>query len=161
MTRAYKAVIHKSDVKVGAFVYAIGRDEEFVKFGVATDPKKRLAGIMTGCPVDVEILSAMHCGARATAFELERLIHAAMNKHYLRGEWFKWHTHTAQVVARLKSHDSRELRSFLNGHLKTEDCSDAEPRGEAARIREIMRVHMSSEVDLIGANGLPSRRRFQ
>lgn len=143
------------------FVYAIGRDEEFVKFGIAHDPKKRLSAIMVGCPVDVFILSAMEVDSRVVALEIERLVHKAMNKHYLRGEWFRWHDHTAQVVARLRSHDTKAMRSFLRNHLSTQDCTDAEPSGEMGRIRNLMREHAHMDVDLIGDAGLPVRRRFQ
>lgn len=59
------------------------RRPRFVKIGVAIDPVKRLAGLQTGNPDELEIKACMSGGYR-----LERALHRAFADEFHKGEWY-------------------------------------------------------------------------
>lgn len=63
------------------FIRAV--DSEFVKIGTAQDPDKRLRELQTGCPFALVVEGRLPGGVDA-----ERMVHAKLDKHRFRGEWF-------------------------------------------------------------------------
>lgn len=75
----------KRPLQKPAFVYVI-ECQGFVKIGVATNPKARLADLQVGCPFTLNLLKAEpHCDP----YDFERLLHKKLKSHRGVGEWFK------------------------------------------------------------------------
>ena len=69
-------------VDAGVEVYFI-KDSEYIKIGISTDVEKRLYGINTDNPHDIELLASFP-GSR----KIEKALHAAFGFCRLRNEWF-------------------------------------------------------------------------
>lgn len=140
------------------YLYAIGIESEFMKFGIAQDPQLRLSGVQTGCPVTIYLLAQMKVQNRTKAGELERLLHSAMQPYRLRGEWFNWTQTTSQAVACLKTHDASRFRLKVQRWL-----TEREYFGPGiTRTAQSFGLWKDSEmVDYISAQGSVVRRRFQ
>jgi hypothetical protein len=83
-------------------IYAIRAvGTEYVKFGV-TDNKvnRRLKGLQTGSPFELELLAQCEGGALTEDYVHRRLIDA--EAHH-RGEWFKSCRETDKVIAEMKA----------------------------------------------------------
>lgn len=67
-----------------------------VKIGSATDPRKRLVGLQTGCPDTLELVGAIP-GGRVQ----EKAMHRMFKQFRLRGEWFRAEPTLVQEIRRL------------------------------------------------------------
>jgi hypothetical protein len=67
-------------------IYLISAGEH-VKIGVAKDVKKRLAGLQTGNPVQLEVLTSY--APKVDPYLLEKLLHEHFKDIRMSGEWFK------------------------------------------------------------------------
>ena len=84
-------------------IYAIGDAEaRFIKFGLAANPKARLAGIQTGSPLDLRLLATLCVGSRRNAFNFEYALHRAAGRFHIRGEWFFSCPRTLMIVEWMK-----------------------------------------------------------
>ncbi len=70
------------------YVYAIS-DGAFVKIGLAVDPVKRLNDLQTASPSRLKLEAKIECPRYSDAARLEKQVHRACKKHYVRGEWFQ------------------------------------------------------------------------
>lgn len=79
----------------GAVVYAAVVDfgipgHKFLKVGHSRELIDRLAGIQTGCPVQIGDVAYARMPSIEAAVQAERLVHRAMAKYSTQGEWFKF-----------------------------------------------------------------------
>lgn len=65
-------------------------DSKFVKVGHTHELVNRLAGIQTGCPVQIGDVAYARVRSPETAREVEGLIHKAMRDYRSQGEWFRF-----------------------------------------------------------------------
>lgn len=63
-------------------VYFIASKQR-LKIGHATDPKKRLSSMQTGCPVKLRLLGFAKGGP-----DTEKRLHDRLRPHHTHGEWF-------------------------------------------------------------------------
>jgi uncharacterized protein YlaI len=56
------------------------------KIGIAKDTKKRISGIKTSSPFEIEILKSWRCKRPAI---IEKIMHTLFGEHRVRGEWFR------------------------------------------------------------------------
>ena len=82
---------------VKGFVYFIGIGEQYtthVKVGfTAGDPKRRLAGLQTGCPFKMRLIGyMMGCP------DMERELHSVFAEWRCEGEWFVYSEYVASVI---------------------------------------------------------------
>lgn len=68
-----------------AFIYLV-ECEGFVKIGVATNVQARVAGMQTGNPFQLRLLTSFQSDI---PFEEEEAIHELLSSYHVRGEWFK------------------------------------------------------------------------
>ncbi len=73
----------------GSSVYAISAGGQFIKFGNAKNPSKRLDELQVGSPFQLKLLGFVPTPDIATAVRLEKLVHKALVRFYVRGEWFQ------------------------------------------------------------------------
>lgn len=69
---------------------------KFVKVGHTHELVARLAGIQTGCPVQIGQVAYCRFPSIEPAREAERLIHLAMRNHRSQGEWFRFDLGSAE-----------------------------------------------------------------
>lgn len=74
----------KSALRYVYFIEAVGLNR--VKIGIANDPRKRLATLQVGSPVELRLLSVLKVDL---APEWERDFHKRFAQHRLHGEWFE------------------------------------------------------------------------
>jgi len=75
----------------GPVVYAAIAElggSKFVKVGHTTELVNRMAGLQTGCPVQIGDVAYARVPTTEVAREAERLIHLAMQVYRSQGEWF-------------------------------------------------------------------------
>lgn len=80
-------------MKRGNCVYFIS-DGQFVKIGFTANVEKRLKQLQTGHRCKLSIVATIPGGTRNT----ESLLHAALRKHKLQGEWFKCQNEVLRVL---------------------------------------------------------------
>lgn len=68
-----------------SYLYVI-QCHEFIKIGIADNPKRRLGELQVGCPYK---LTLIRCFASKTPRADERRLHELLRKHHERGEWFR------------------------------------------------------------------------
>lgn len=107
-------------------VYAIVAGE-YIKFGVAANPKKRLAFLQANCPLVAKLASVLGPTDSKLAYELEWVIHRACQRFHVRGEWFRMAPRTMaarDLIAKLRPEEawctfsawaSTELRMAIEG----------------------------------------------
>ena len=66
------------------YIYFIQADNGLIKIGFSGDPKRRLKGLKTMCPIGLELLAVFE----GSTGEEEKL-HERFKKHRVHGEWFK------------------------------------------------------------------------
>jgi T5orf172 domain len=72
------------------FVYVISYDEEHAKIGVASNLRKRLDGLRTGCPFPLSVRFAIQVKHLQDAYRIEGAAHALLNGKRASGrEWFR------------------------------------------------------------------------
>jgi hypothetical protein len=84
-------------------VYVIGTPGHPVKIGVAGDPKKRLAGLQTGCAFKLRLLYARVCPL-GYELKVETACHKALRSYRVAGEWFDVSREQAVNVVREQLH---------------------------------------------------------
>lgn len=67
-------------------IYIIEGKRNIVKIGISKDPKKRLRGLKTGSPYELELL-ATNWSCMSTVIETR--LHVKYKQYQLSGEWFK------------------------------------------------------------------------
>lgn len=67
------------------YVYVI-RCQNFIKIGVADNPRKRVTELQVGCPYKLDLIQSF---ASKCPRGDERRLHNLLRKHHQRGEWFK------------------------------------------------------------------------
>lgn len=72
---------------MSSYVYLI-TNSKAVKIGIANDPEKRLSGLQTSHYEPLRICCTFRCADRASAAQLESLLHKRYASDRLRGEWF-------------------------------------------------------------------------
>ena len=93
------------------YVYAIASDR-FVKFGISVNPKRRLAGMQTSCPLDLELVGFFE-GDEA----LEKRIHKKLRRFRVRGEWFKVGETTLNFMSAFYFDEPEVLDRLLDQHI--------------------------------------------
>lgn len=83
----YGGKIRKYRGTVGCYVYFVS-DQQFVKIGVAENPKDRLGGIQTGNPRECSLLYLIPLDSKSSALSLESFLHEAYARYRMQGEWF-------------------------------------------------------------------------
>ena len=71
----------------------------FVKVGVATDVGKRIAGLRSGCPYPIRVVS-LHPAPALIIHQVERRIHKALAASQAEGEWFGVSADVAEAAVR-------------------------------------------------------------
>lgn len=71
-----------------AYLYAIGSESRFIKFGYARDPLERMLDLQVGSPIEHTLLASLQV-PYDLASALEKKIHTTAIHHYVRGEWFR------------------------------------------------------------------------
>ena len=73
---------------MGGWVYVIRMSEtDYYKVGVSlTDPVQRLKDLQIGNPVDLALVAT---SPQEQPYQIETELHAALDEHSVRGEWFK------------------------------------------------------------------------
>lgn len=69
----------------------------FAKIGLSQDPKRRIAGMQSGCPFLIELLEA-HPLAKADAEQAEFVAAKYLQQSHAHGEWFKCSKPTARFA---------------------------------------------------------------
>jgi hypothetical protein len=92
------------------FIQAI--EGGLIKIGLAADPKKRLAAMQAGCPIQLRVLGLIH-GADLFA---ERRLHRLFTADRRHGEWFE---------------PSSQLLTYIAEHADSEAARRAGPRAGA------------------------------
>lgn len=80
------------------FVYVVATvdlEPTLYKVGFSEHPEKRVKGLATGCPFDIELLHSIAVSHRA----FEQSLHLRLARYRVRGEWFQL---PADVVATLR-----------------------------------------------------------
>lgn len=78
-------------------VYIIGIvGSDLCKIGISSDPKKRLAQLLTASPVEMEIVHVFKLPNRLNAAAIEQAFHGVFRRQRARGEWFKISRHEAK-----------------------------------------------------------------
>jgi hypothetical protein len=85
-------------------------DATFVKVGVAVDPRKRIATVLCGCPLEVASVSTVAVRTRKMALLLERELHSMLSRWSARGEWFRV---IASELGEFRSHSAAALDMVL------------------------------------------------
>ena len=80
------------------FVLAVGL--ELVKVGKTRHPNKRLAGMLTDCPVEIIPLAIV---AVVNPDKMEEALHARLDQDRVRGEWFTLSDHIVTAVERARN----------------------------------------------------------
>ncbi len=68
-----------------SFIYLIAC-HDFVKVGIADNPKFRLGSLQVGCPYDLKMLATFRV---SNCMEAEARLHAIWKRYEIRGEWFR------------------------------------------------------------------------
>ena len=68
------------------YLYII-QSKEYLKIGIANNPRKRLRTLQTGNPHKLKILNKYYCIRNAN--EIEKKVHYLLKPYHVRGEWFK------------------------------------------------------------------------
>jgi hypothetical protein len=92
-------------------VYAIGHMGHHIKFGVAADVIRRKRELQVNHPYQLTLISCSAQMPRTQAYGVEWLIHRAMYRFQLHGEWFKSCPATLAVCHHLASWSSEQLRN--------------------------------------------------
>lgn len=66
-------------------VYVISASDQAQKVGIADDPRGRLMGMQTGCPLELKLVLALET---RDALVIEQRVHRLFADHRIRGEWF-------------------------------------------------------------------------
>ena len=75
-----------------------------VKIGVASNVRKRVNDLQTGCPWPLRIIAKLHCDSRKNAYALESRFHNLFSYKRMEGEWFwfknepAFHTSIARIT---------------------------------------------------------------
>ncbi len=93
-------------------IQAVGTD--WVKVGIATSPKKRLAWLQTAIPLELVMLAVADWPD-----EDERVIHGLLWEHRIRGEWFKHCKTVDEIVERMKSGAKSYTEEFKEHNAPT------------------------------------------
>ena len=113
------------------YIYAFYAPEiELLKLGLSRDPKKRFGEVRDNSPVDVQLVG--YCrdleGGR-----LEALIHAYLQPHRVRGEWFREHPDTRMIVNLIASNRPAELSKAARTGF---GLIDRKPQPDARQLTE-------------------------
>ena len=86
--RAVQPKLHQAVLPKKSGVYAMSSNEapEVVKFGVSSNPKRRLAQLQTGNAHTLHIREYVPTTTTAQAFKAERVLHSQHKQ--IRGEWY-------------------------------------------------------------------------
>lgn len=76
-----------AEPRQNCYVYIITAGP-FIKVGVAKNIDQRLNDLQVGCPLQYELVWTSDRNRRTFAEILENAIHAKLNMHRVRGEWF-------------------------------------------------------------------------
>jgi hypothetical protein len=71
----------------GSFLYVIQGAAGFVKIGVTTDPRARLAALQTGSPYPLAFVAI--AATPGPGFDIEEAAHALLDSQRAEGEWFR------------------------------------------------------------------------
>lgn len=74
--------------------------EKWYKIGRAADIRSRLSGHQTSLPFPVTLVATIECNPRE-AVKLEQTLHKALERFWVRGEWYKG---TSEVEQTFKSY---------------------------------------------------------
>jgi hypothetical protein len=72
-----------------ARVYVISDGAGYIKVGVSDNPMARLLAMQTGNPRDLLLMYRTVSYTFLEALDLERIVHAALDEHAARAEWFQ------------------------------------------------------------------------
>jgi hypothetical protein len=98
--------------KTSCFVYVM-RCEQFVKIGIAADPKQRVKMLQVGNPFPIKLLYQMWS---MNARRDERLLHRALKPHRERGEWFRV-TDALETLLKTFSIRAKSLKTQDSNHV--------------------------------------------
>ena len=83
----------------GEYVYFVGCCDA-VKIGVSDNIKRRIGEMERVNPHKLVLHAYIRCTKKKTAYDLERHLHERFTKHHLRYEWFRFHFHVFQFLAK-------------------------------------------------------------
>lgn len=86
---------------VGTNLYKIGRSK--------IDYYARLSALQTGCPYELAMIHAVHCGQYG---KLEKLLHQKFDDKRVRGEWFELSDSEKETVLSMM-HREQEMQTVL------------------------------------------------
>jgi hypothetical protein len=127
---------------------------KFVKVGHTHELVDRLAGIQTGCPVQIGDVAYAKLRSLEAAREAERLIHRAMQGYRSQGEWFRfnlddpehgrvWRGAIPAVLNHVSGKGRWELKSINYGDIR-------EAMASAKRARYAKLVQRRKRMGLTG-----------
>jgi Meiotically Up-regulated Gene 113 (MUG113) protein len=91
MKSAAAAIFHPNGRIRGSYVYMLmcqNSDGIHIKVGLSNDPLKRLASLMTACPIPPGILATAELPNRKKALNFEQELHCILAPWRGVGEWF-------------------------------------------------------------------------
>jgi hypothetical protein len=97
------------DTEIGNnYLYAFSVANQAVKFGIASNVRKRKQSLQTANHLPLKTEAYIKCKP-----ELEPLIHKYCRKSVLRGEWFSLNTTTWEVITLMKTKDLQGLYKLV------------------------------------------------
>jgi hypothetical protein len=70
-------------------LYAISFEGRFIKFGIAVNPAQRLNELQVASPLELRLLAYVEVENTTVALETEKVVHLALARFHVRGEWFQ------------------------------------------------------------------------
>lgn len=104
---------------LSAYVYVIAPADANrpIKIGVARDVNRRLAALQTAWHEPLSIKHTTYFDHRTDALTAEKAVHAALEDHRMRGEWFEIEDHEAvKILAHWVSNKSVQYPILSVGH---------------------------------------------
>lgn len=96
--------------RVNIYFIAVHDDELAVKIGKTAGPVvERIAALQTGHFRDLKLLASIPLPE-----DCERLIHQALNKHWIRGEWFWAKAEVLDMIEAAQDGSEYEIMRLLN-----------------------------------------------
>ena len=122
----------------GSGLYAISAEGQFIKFGIAKNPDKRLDQLQVGSPFELKLIAHVLTPDAATAVGLEKLVHAALGRFHARGEWFFSCPRTL-AAAGFMNRGLEFLESQMKAWLKSDISSMERHAGSSSSLVKVVR----------------------
>jgi hypothetical protein len=118
---AFERAVTGPGYRPATWVYFVQMTEaKYIKVGVATNIKKRMASLQNGNPERLILL----CKTRGDQ-RLERMVHTYLREHRMSGEWFRWNPIAEEVVQYVKGRKVCPFHFWLLTRLRAQEALGA------------------------------------